>query len=73
MVLPCLLGVHQGLDFAAFGQHFAGSGLVGLIDRDASGAGDSGIDQEEFVTFDGHIGAAQMSVPHAQALSLGTR
>ena len=41
-----LLGVDEGLDFAALGQQFAGPGLVRFADRYAGGAGDGGVDQE---------------------------
>lgn len=41
-----LLGVDEGLDFAALGQELAGPGLVRFADRYTGGAGDGGVDQE---------------------------
>ena len=66
-----LLG-DQLVYFFTLGQKLAAAGLLVNVYRYAATAAYLGVDQPQLIILGGHVGAAQLAVPHAQGFGLGT-
>lgn len=66
-----LFGGLQVLDFAAFGEQFATSGLVSFGNNDRPSAYNGGVYEPQLIAFDGDIRATQVAVAQSERLGFG--